>query len=479
MSAPNSSSDDWSSYREAATRLDARIAPPHADESPAAIRGRARLRLEHLAAFLAELDHPETRVRAVHVTGTSGKGSTAAGIAALLSAAGLKTGLATSPYVQVATEKLQIDGRLASGSTLRSLLDDTEVTERRMLARVAAPSPLTYGELWPALALRWFDRETVDIAVIEVGAGGRLDPTNVVRPVASVITGIGLDHVATLGPTLADIAWHKAGIIKPGAPVVVGPLPAEAWPVVEREASSAGVRIECVGDDRTAADPSSAVPFAAANRRLALAAAQVLADEGIVDPRRIDRAALDHARMPGRLETMPQPPSEPTVVLDGAHNPQKMAALVAALQRERERAAAPPVIVFGALAGKATAEMLALLAPAAAALVATAAAVPGKSAANPAELAAIARAIGFAGPVEEIADPGRALDRALGLARRSGTWVLVTGSLYLLGAQRGRWFPAEAIVRQRTPWPVPPGGEILGLRQETVEHPSALRGPSG
>lgn len=461
MSAPNFSNldHDWSAYRDADNRLAARIAAPYADDSPVAIRERARRRLDHLKAFLAELDHPERRVRVVHVTGTSGKGSTAAGIAALLTAAGLKTGLATSPYLQVATEKLQIDGRLVSGPSLRSLLAETETAERHMLDRNAAALPLTYGELWPAIALRWFDREAVDIAVVEVGAGGRLDPTNVVHPVASVITGIGLDHVATLGPTLTDIAWHKAGIIKPGAPVIVGPLPAEAWPIVDQQATAAGVRIERVSGGIASAAPLPEASFVAANKRIALATLRALADDGIVDPSRIDPVALDHGRLPGRLETMPQPPAEPVVVLDGAHNPQKMAALTDALHVNTRACGPRPVVVFGALAGKATAEMISMLARSASALVTTSASVPGKSAADPVALAEMVRAIGFAGPVLTHPDPEMALDRALALAAANGTWVLVTGSLFLLGALRGRWYPADAIVRQRTPWPAPPIGE--------------------
>ncbi len=469
MSAPNSSSaDHWLAYRDAAARLAARIAEPHADTSTAAVRERAEGRLRRLAAFLGDLDHPERRVPVVHVTGTSGKGSTAVGIAALLTAAGLKTGLATSPYLQVATEKLQIDGRLISGAAFRSLVAEVEAAERGMLARDAAAVPLSYGELWPALALRWFDREAVDIAVVEVGAGGRLDPTNVVRPVASVITGIGLDHVATLGPTLADIAWHKAGIIKPGAPAIVGPLPPEAWPVVEREAYAAGADIVRVaaGDND---DAPPGVPFVAANQRLALTTVRVLAETGRLDPARIDPAMLANARLPGRLETMPQPITEPAVMLDGAHNPQKMAALVAALRHGRTGGAAPPVVVFGALAGKATAEMLAMLAPLAGALVTTGVAVQGKEAADPGALAALANAIGFAGPVAAVAEPTEAVAHALALAERCGGWVLVTGSLFLLGSVRGRWYPADEVVRQQTPWPTPArGGAAVDATEGTL-----------
>lgn len=456
MSAPNSfsdDSDDWSSYREAVDRLTGRIAAGHEDASQAAMHARARRRLAHLERFLAELDDPQRRIPVVHVTGTSGKGSTATGIAALLTAAGMKTGLATSPFLQAATEKLQIDGRLIGGAALSDLLDDVESIEARMLGANPEEVPLTYGELWPALALRWFDLERVDAAVIEVGAGGRLDPTNVVRPIGSVITGVGYDHVATLGPTLADIAWHKAGIIKPGAPVVVGPLPPEAWPVVEREAAAAAVDVIRVAAETAGPPTNDDAPFVAANHRLALATAHALAERGVLDPSRIDPSVLSSARLPGRLEAMPQPIGAPAVVLDGAHNPQKIAALRDDLDRRGAAGSPRPVIVFAALAGKATSEMLSILAPAAAGLVNTSASVLGKPAANPTELVAVARSVGFPGPAASLADPEAALDTALEIAALRGTWVLVTGSLYLLGALRGRWYPVEAVVRQRTPWP--------------------------
>jgi dihydrofolate synthase/folylpolyglutamate synthase len=462
QSPTDQSCNDWAAYTIAAARLDARIsrvAPE--DDSLAAIHARARRKLERLGRFLGELGNPERRLPVVHVTGTSGKGSTAVGIAALLTGAGLRTGLATSPYLQVATEKLQIDGRLIAGRDLLAAIDEVEAAERRWLAANPGEGRLSYGELWPALALSWFARAGVDVAVVEVGAGGRLDPTNVVRPVASVITGIGLDHLASLGPTLADIAWHKAGIIKPGAPVVVGPLPPEAWPFVAREAALAATPIIRAADfgERPGVAAGEMVSFVAANRRLALATVGVLAERGLLDPRRIDPAVLAAARLPGRLEAMPQPPHAPPVVLDGAHNPQKIAALVAELERRRGHGQPAPVIVFGALAGKATAAMLAALAPHAAALVATTAPVLGKLPAPPADLAEIAHAAGFGGALRAEPDPAAALDLGLARAQGAGTWVLMTGSLYLLGAVRGRCFPAAAVVAQRTPWPA---GNVSG-----------------
>ncbi|MBA3416239.1 MAG: bifunctional folylpolyglutamate synthase/dihydrofolate synthase [Chloroflexia bacterium] len=461
MSAPASSSSvqdaaigEWEAYLAALARIESRILPSSpVPASREAFQLRARRRIERLRGVLAELGNPQSGLAVVHVTGTSGKGSTAVAIAALLQGAGLRIGLATSPYLQVATEKLQIDGQLAAGRDLRDAVAAVEQAESRWRTRTGEAA-LTYAEVWTALALHWLARARVDIAVVEVGAGGRFDPTNVVEPIASVITNIGLDHVESLGPTTADIAWHKAGIIKPGAIAVTGEGPGEAREIIAREAAAVGVQLRLVEIPQL--DFGDAEPrHELANRALARATVAALAKSGRVDPGKIDPGVLAGARLPGRFEQMPTGDG-PKVILDGAHNPDKVAALLDAVGRWRTpRGLPPPVVVAGALAAKDARGLVPVLTPGVA-LVATTAATTAKPGTPPTTIADLARAFGFPGTVTVEPEPAAAMALALALAAERETWVLGTGSLYLVGDLRRRWFSDRLIVEARSPWPVPP-----------------------
>ena len=442
---------EWPAYLAARDRLESRIAPSApVSASREAIHARARCRLGRLRDVLRELGDPQTGLPVVHVTGTSGKGSTAVAIAALLHGAGLRVGLATSPYLQVATEKLQIDGRLVSGPDLLDAAAIVERAELRWRARTGE-TRLTYAETWTALTLHWLARTRVDIAVIEVGAGGRYDTTNVVEPIACVVTNIGLDHVESLGPSLTDIAWHKAGIFKPGAVALTGERQVDTLRVIANEASLAGVELRPIEPFQTPGEVGEA-PHLRANRALALATAAALAERGHVDPAKIDPRILDRARLPGRFEPMPAG-DEPTVVLDGAHNPDKVAALMDAVGNWRTtRRLPPPVVVAGALAAKDARGLVPVL-TAGVALVATTATTIAKPGIPAPEIAAIARQHGFGGTVVVEPDPRDAMAAALDLAAGRGSWVLGTGSLYLVGDLRRRWYADRAIVESRSPWP--------------------------
>lgn len=462
-------------YRAAVARTDELVQPADAGgEDLAASQARAARRLERVRRFLAWTGNPQDAYPVVHVAGTSGKGSTSTAVAAILGAAGYRVGVYTSPYLQVATEKLQLDGRLIGGGDFADLVEEVMQAIERWVA--GGEEPLAYAEFWTVLATTWIARSGVDVAVIEVGAGGRLDPTNVVRPAVSVITTVGLDHTATLGGTIPEIAWHKAGIVKPGAPVVTAVTDPEALRVIAAEAAAAGVDLRRVTSEDAAivvpADPNrgkrptrAARPetaalrtglvggFQASNAATAIAAVRALAEHGFDVPERAMRDGLRRARIPGRFEVIPpRLQRQPRVVLDGAHNPEKAAALAASL---------PPlmagggrlVLVLGTLEGKQATAMAAALLPHAWALVATAPRVVAKPAASAAALAEAARAAGYAGPTAHEDDPTRALERAIELADGAGDTVMVTGSLYLVGNVRERWYPSEAIVRQRTPWP--------------------------
>ncbi len=211
------------------------------------------MRLARTRRFLDVLGDPFARFPIVHVGGTSGKGSTATAIASILDAAGYKVGMHTSPYLQVATEKLWVGGELIGPGEFADRVDEVFAEYDSWLR--AGGEVLTYGEFWVALVARHLAHESVDIGVIEVGAGGRFDLTNVVMPVVSVVTSIGLDHTVTLGPTLGEIAWHKAGIIKAGAAAITGAVGAESLSPIEAEAARWELR--SIGSNPPGTSPSS------------------------------------------------------------------------------------------------------------------------------------------------------------------------------------------------------------------------------
>jgi dihydrofolate synthase / folylpolyglutamate synthase len=425
----------------------------HADQSPAAMRRRARDRFERFRRFMAWLGDPQRQLRVVHVTGTSGKGSTCAMIAAILAAAGFRVGTHTSPYLQVATEKLQIDDQLLDGSVFRADVEETLAAGERWRRATRETEPLTYGECWMALAIRRLLAERIDVAVIEVGAGGRYDLSNVVTPLACAITTVGADHLATLGPTLRDVAWHKAGIIKPDAIAAAGLSDPDLLEIIRQEAQAAGSPLLVAGE--TTLPPvhlGMGGAFQPSNAQMAVTITRAMAARGWNIPDEAIERGLAAARMPGRWETMPA--TSPRVVIDGAHNPEKAALLAATLRAERMRAGEPkPVMLLGLLGAKDAAAIVAALAPEAAAIVVTRPSVVGKPPLEPRTLAVAIRSAPFAGPIEIEPDPLAALDVAEAVARAEGANVVVAGSLYLAGAVRNRWFPSDEIVIQRTSWP--------------------------
>ena len=440
-------STDYAEYRRGLAALNSLIRGERV--SPDTLwdrRERAVRRLERTRRVLDGLGCPQNAYATIHVTGTSGKGSTSAAIAAMLTAAGYRTGLRTSPYLQVATEKLQISHRLIDGVSFAAAVDEVFGVATRL-----GLTPLVYTEAWAALSYLWFAQRQVDIAVIEVGAGGRFDTTNVITPEVSVITSVGLDHVVSLGPTLADIAWHKAGIIKRHRPVVIGDLRPEALAVVEQEARVLEAPVLHVTASSTALATGMPGDFQATNAALALGVMDALRSGGSVIPVAAERCGLSTARLPGRLERMPG--DGPGVWLDGAHNADKMQALVSSLDSLLEQ---KPVIVVGALGNKDIESMASAIASTASAIVSTEPHVLGKRALPAAEVALALRDAGFTGPIACEAEPHLAVSRAEEIGQAQNEPVVVTGSLYLVGEVRQRWFPAAAIVSQRTPWPQQP-----------------------
>jgi dihydrofolate synthase/folylpolyglutamate synthase len=439
--------------------------------SRAEITARAEHRMARVRSLLAELGNPFRDIPIVHIGGTSGKGSTSALLASILAKAGLRTGLHTSPYLQVATEKLQLNGRLIAADRFAAIVQEVIAAATHWTRRHG--ERLTYGEIWMGIIGLFFRSEQVDIGVLEVGAGGRFDLTNVISPALSVVTSVGLDHIQTLGDTIEEIAWHKAGIIKSGVPVVTAVDNPKALPALYREAAltqsrvirviqgetfaidastSRGVFWHELGDRGLAYSTRMPGRFQAVNAATAVAAARALSTRGLVIPESALVEGITAGRIPGRAEYMQR---HPLVLLDGAHNPQKVAALAADLPVLLPvEAGGKRIAVLGMLESKSHIEAMDSLIPWVDAMVLTSPHVLAKEGFAADRLAALARSRGFSGQVVVEPQPRQAIDAALAIAT-SDDAVLVTGSLYLVGNIRGKWQPDDEIVVSQTQWPRP------------------------
>lgn len=411
-------------------------------------------RLEKMRGFLNFIGNPQRQFRSVHVAGTSGKGSVTSMIAALLQACGRRTADHTSPYLQIPNEKLRLNGQMIAPSELGGLIEDFRP---KYAAWLAQGGDLLYGEAWVALTFAWLAQQQPDWAVIETGMGGRLDATNVLPSSLAVITNVGYDHMQVLGETLAEIAWHKAGIIKEGGVVVSAESNPDTLAILQQEARSQHAAFHPLHATHhpdgafTLHAPHHtyhlALPLAGtyqqANAALAIAAVDWLA--GAHDfPLTLDHihTALDHFNLPGRFELVAE---RPQVILDGAHNQPKMQALAASL------AACYPdrrlTVIIGLLYAKDAHSMLAALQPVARRFIVTQPHVFGKPALPPVALAQAARSAAPDCPVTMAPDVQAALDEALATADPDDI-ILVTGSIYLVGEARERWHPRLTLLRQ-------------------------------
>ncbi len=459
-------------YHEAAARLDALIemTPTPTDTSREAVRERAEFRMGRLLRFLERLGNPHLGRPLVHIGGTSGKGSTSTTLAAILTAAGYRTGLHTSPYLQTPLEKLQVDGKLIDAGAFVTIVDELFAAHEAWVAD--GEDVLTYGEAWNALTWLFFRHEQVDVGIVEVGAGGRYDLTNILTPTLSIITSVGIDHTNTLGSTIEDIAWHKAGIIKPGIPALTTVPDPVARQIVIDEAVERGSPLTVVDletaitgvatapDGTTWREVATGAPhqmrmcgtFQARNGQVAIEAARLLREAGIAIPDDAIGRGLLAARIPGRAELVN---GEVPVLLDGAHNPEKLAALAADVPALLLRPdGAQRIGIVGLLDAKKGEDMIRSVVPVIDVLIATSPQVYAKESKTADAIASLARDAGFGGDVVIEPDPEKAL--ALGRSRADATRgdsLLVTGSLYLVGNIRGSWYREEAIVASRTPWP--------------------------
>ena len=419
---------------------------------------RMDLKLDRTAAALRTVGAPQQRFPSIHIAGTNGKGSTAAFLHAVLGAAGYRVGLFTSPHLIDFCERIRLGARRISP---QEVVDGVTALRDRL-----EPSGirLTPFEMMTVLAFDAFARAEVDVAVVEVGLGGRLDATNVLTPLASVITGIGLDHQQYLGDSLADIAREKGGIIKPRVPVVLGPLDPDSRAVLTGIARTSDSPVCIYGrdfgleDEEPTGDPAASAyrgpqfgrlmlrpglagRFQARNAALAVACLETVHPVFPVSPAQV-RAGMQAVDWPGRLHVVS---THPLVILDGAHNAQAVDTLLSELTRlaagRRLR------FLFGAMHDKDWRPMLAAVERVAAEVVVTAVAQP--RAEDPETLYA---ALSGTVPARVVRGAADAFRDVVGRAAADDA-VVVCGSLFLVGEVLagvsdapvpGQPFPAQA-----------------------------------
>ena len=416
--------------------------------------------LAHMRVLLRALNHPERAFPSVLIAGTNGKGSTAATLASILRTSGLKTGLYTSPHLVRINERIRVNGEEISDDDFAAHHGEVDAVAERLVGQGELPWHPSFFEMMTAICFAHFARQRVDIAVLEVGMGGRLDATNVVEPLVSVITDISLDHQKFLGNTVGEIAREKVGIIRPGGVVVTLPQQPEANDVIGNtilDLNAVGVSAVRYVPPVSPASPEYRVPRTEENPSpryryplqvmgkqilvesplvgrhqlrnvaLAIAGAEELGKKGLagVTPGTIERG-IRETRWPGRFQVRPAEGGWPEMVLDVAHNPAGAWALRSALsERYDDR---PLIFVFGAMRDKAISEMTEILFPLALRVIATRPENPRS--ASPEEIQQAGARTGA--EIETVADVTVALGRARAGAGPESV-IVVTGSIYLVG----------------------------------------------
>ena len=413
----------------------------------------AKFDLENITVLAEALGHPEKKYRSVHIAGTNGKGSTAAFTESIFRAAGSKTGLYTSPHLERINERIRVNGEEISDSEFAESFTRLQALIEELLAQGKLRAHPTFFEVVTALAFEHFAKAAVEIAVFEVGLGGRLDATNIVIPDVSVITRVDFDHETFLGHSLEEIAREKAGIIKYQVPVVVAEQRPKAREVIVKRATELNasvcetaktfhtehVAVEegCIRADvveETSGAKFRVAPklrgrFQLGNAINAVAVARTL-DEG---GKRISAAAIEHgiagAVWPGRMEKLQ---SSPDIYLDGAHNPSAARELANFLTENL--AGRKVVLLFAAMRDKAVDEIAGIIFPHAAEVIFTQPKI--SRAISAAQLAEMAGE--YTARFRVIPDAQFAFEEALAGAK-SDDAIFVTGSLYLVGELRQYW----------------------------------------
>lgn len=422
-----------------------------------------KLGLETVRKLAARLGDPQRKFFAVHIAGTNGKGSTAAMTASVTQAAGLRTGLYTSPHLVNITERIRVNFKPITPTNFARLATEVRAAGEALTAEGALPAPPTFFEQVTMIGFLYFAERQVDLAVLEVGLGGRLDATNVCEPVVTAITPLGLDHQQYLGDTLAAIAGEKAGIIKPGVPVIVAPQQDEAIAVIKARAAELSAPFDSVGNSVRlldcgfyGTDPSQEAHFrlsvagqyrfvadTVSGNRLALVMdlrgrhqvtnaltairiCEALWKKGFGTKKDEIVCGIQRARWAGRLQMIEVSKDLPMFLLDGAHNPAGAQTLRDFLNDHCREV--PVTLIFGAMSDKAATEMAELLFPAAHTLILTKAENPRAAAAE--QIAAQTKKI------RQDAVCTRNLAEALTEAARrtpADGLIVVCGSLYLVG----------------------------------------------
>jgi dihydrofolate synthase/folylpolyglutamate synthase len=418
------------------------------------------LRLERITHLLELLGNPHRDFPAIHVGGTSGKGSTATMISHILAAADYKTGLHLSPHLQILNERHQINNQVAPTSQLARLFREMAPA----IEKVAAENPFgkpSYFEAQFALAMLLFHTEKVDVAVVEVGLGGARDATNVLPAQVAVLTSVGLDHTAILGDTIEAIARDKSGIIKPGQTVICGFLPESTREIVREKCEKESARLLQLNENflgsfdeqsetcflETPAGKLKDVKlnlsgkFQATNAACALAAVQALPHFSISEA--AIRQGLQSARLPGRLEVIQK---NPTVVLDGAHNPDKMKFAADEVTRKYKSPRRITVVAFKS--DKDVAATLPHVLVGTDLLIISVFKPKGLwEPLPPEQIAEIARSQQPGLPIKICPEPAAAVQQALATANPDDL-VWFTGSLYFVGDVREFWYSSAQLVAQ-------------------------------
>ena len=412
--------------------------------------------LEHMRRLAAALGHPQRRFPSLLIAGTNGKGSTAATLASIVRAAGYRTGLYTSPHLLSVNERIRIDNEPISDVEFAVTYDRVESAANDLLARGELPWHPSFFEMLTGMMFEYFSSAGVELAVLEVGMGGRLDATNIADPCISVITDIAFDHQAFLGDTLPEIAHEKAGIMRPGGTVVLLPQHPEVNDSLGREILERNARpvsaVKNMPPLAPGAEPAAAVirnqfvlevmgqelridfPLAGRhqlrNLALAITAAEELNHCGFrILPAHVEQGVRD-TRWPGRFEILRPEAGVPEIVLDVAHNPAAAWALRSALSTFYEDRRL--TFIFGAMRDKAIGEIASILFPLAERVIATQANSP--RAATPHEIADLSRHTHT--EIVEAPSVVAAVERARALAGANGV-VVITGSIYIVGEALG------------------------------------------
>ncbi len=414
--------------------------------------GDIKLGFERIQYMLDRLGNPEKKLKFVHVGGTTGKGSTAAMISSILSTAGYKAGAYTSPHLSDYRERITIKGRKIPEEDVLRLFEELSPIEEKIQKEIN--EGITFFEFTTALALKYFSDNNVDIAVMEVGLGGRLDATNLINPIASVITNIGLEHTDLLGDTKEKIAYEKAGIIKQGGNLVTAPDD-EAYEIFDKKCKELGAKIYRVGTDikvngtginsdygyQTFNVEGFGKQYNNVDCRLignhqllnagcAFGVANILNQNGLDISEDSFRKGLRDVVWPGRLEIMQR---DPMILLDCAKDPLGMVALRSSLENIFKHKKL--ITIIGISSDKEIPLMLDQIVPISDTIIATRHSVGNRSF-GPDDLAQIISKYGKSAIVAY--DVSKAIDIAVSKADKDDL-ICITGSLFLVGEARERW----------------------------------------